>query len=65
MSIKQKLNIFEKMYDIIVILVDFWGNIPRFWLFFCYPDPFHETDLDPAGQNETDPNCLIYLIFLR
>ena len=41
MSIKQKFNIFEeKMYDNLVILIDFCGNFPLFWLIFCYPDPF-------------------------
>jgi hypothetical protein len=30
------------MYDL-MIFVDFRGNLPRFWLIFCYPDqdPFH------------------------
>ena len=32
---------FEKMYDILVILVDFCGNFPWFWLIFCYMDPKH------------------------
>ena len=30
MSVKQKFNIFEKMYDILVILVDFGGNFHDF-----------------------------------
>ena len=50
MSVKHKFNIFFKMYDIFMILVDFCGNFPRFWLNFCYQVP------DPADQNETDPN---------
>ena len=29
MSAKQKINIFEKLYDILVILVDFCGNFPK------------------------------------
>ena len=29
-----------------MILVDFCGNIPWFWLIFCNPDPFHEMDPD-------------------
>ena len=42
MSVKHKLNIFEKKtYDILVIL-DFCENFPRFWQIFCYPDPFHD-----------------------
>ena len=36
---KHKLNSFEKMYDILMNLVDYSGNFPRFWLIFCYPDP--------------------------
>ena len=36
------------MYDILVILVDFCGNFPLFWLIFCNPDP--------ADQNETNPD---------
>ena len=48
---KHKFNSFEeKMYDILMIFVDFCWNFPWFWLIFCYPDP------DPADQNETDPN---------
>ena len=43
-----------------MILVNFCGNFPSFWLIFGYPDPFpdpfHETDPDPCGRNETDPN---------
>ena len=35
------------MYDILMILVDFGGKFPCFWLTFCYPDPFHEIDPDP------------------
>ena len=50
MSVKQEINIFKKMYDILLILVDFCGNLRWFWLIFCYPDS------DPADQNETDPN---------
>ena len=52
MFVKQKINIFEKIYDILVILVDFCGNFPWFWLIFCHPDP------DPADQiqKETDPS---------
>jgi len=52
MSVKDKFNIFEKMYDILMILVDFCGNFPRFQAIFCYPDP--------ADQNmkriQTDPD---------
>ena len=59
MSVKNKFNIFEKMYDILLILVDFCGNFPWFTHIFCYPDE------DPADQNETDPNgseTLLYII---
>ena len=44
MSAKHMFNIFIKMYDIFMILVDIFGNFP------CYPDPY------PADKNETDPN---------
>ena len=40
MSVKQKCNIFEKMYDILVIYVDFCRNFHDFGRFFCYQDPF-------------------------
>ena len=40
----------KKKYDILMILVDFCGYFPGFWLIFCYPDP------DPTDQNATDPN---------
>ena len=36
MSVKQNVNIFEKMYNVLVILADFWVNSPWFWLFFCF-----------------------------
>ena len=38
MSIKQKFNIFETMYNILVIFVEILAG-------FCYPEP------DPAGHN--------------
>ena len=58
MSVKHKFNTFEKMDDILIILVNFCGNFSLFWqFFFCYldpfPDPFHETD--STDQNKTDP----------
>ena len=59
MSVEQKFNIFEKKC---IIFLKFWlilnENFQWFWLIFCYPDPFYETDPDPdpVGRNETDPN---------
>ena len=50
MSVNISLIALKKLYDILMILVDFCGNFPRFWLIFCYLDP------DPADQNETDPD---------
>ena len=50
-----KQNIFEKMYYVLVILVYFL----KFSMIFCYPDPFHETDPDPTGRNETDPTLIV------
>ena len=48
------------MYDILVILVDFCGNFPWFWLFFATRIRicFIEADPDPylADRNETDPD---------
>ena len=51
-------NIFQKLYDILVILVDFCGNFQWFGWYYAYPDPFHETNPnpEPGCQNETDPN---------
>ena len=49
MSVNISLIVLKKMYDNVMILVDFLcGNFPWFWLIFGYPDP--------ADQNETDPN---------
>ena len=58
MSVKDKFNIFEKMYDILMILVDFCGNFQWFRRFFAtrIRIRFIKTDPDPADQNETDPN---------
>ena len=57
MSVKHKFNTFEKMDDILIILVDFCGNFYHFGCFFCYldpfPDPFDETD--STDRNKTDP----------
>ena len=39
MSVNISLIVLKKMYDILMILGDFCGNFPRFWLIFCYPDP--------------------------
>ena len=42
----------------------FCGMFWLFWLIFCYLDPFHETDTDPADQNETDPQHWIINNFI-
>ena len=53
-SVKLMFDIFEKkMYDILMILVDFCGSFPWFWLSFCNP------------ENETDPNQKHSLFFLQ
>ena len=31
------ISLMKKMYDILMILVDFCGNYPWCWLIFCYP----------------------------
>ena len=41
MSVNISLIVLKKMYDILMIFVDFCWNFPWFWLIFCYPDPFH------------------------
>ena len=43
MSVNISLIVLKKMYDILMILDDFCGQFPWFWLIFCYPDPdqFH------------------------
>ena len=64
MSVKQKFDISKKIYDILVILVDVCGQFFLYWLIFCYPDPFHETDQDPAGRNKMDPNGFEKLLYL-
>ena len=64
MSVKQKFDISKKIYDILVILVDVCGQFFLYWLFFCYPDPFHETDQDPAGRNKMDLNGFEKLLYL-
>ena len=53
MSVKHKFNIFEKIYDVLMILVDFCGNSPWFWLIFCFPDPdpFHENGSGSGWPN--------------
>ena len=53
---KHKFNSFEKMYDILMIYVDFFENFPGFRLIFCYPDLFIEVDPGPADKNKTDPD---------
>ena len=42
MSVNISLIVLKEMYDILMILVDFFFNFPRFYLIFCYLDP------DPA-----------------
>ena len=60
MLVNISLIVLKKMYDILMIFVDFCWNFPWFQAIFCYPDPdpdpFIKTDPDPADQNETDPN---------
>ena len=55
MSVKHRINNYEKMWDILM-MCGFMRNIPGFWQIFLHPDQlpnmFHETD--PADQNETD-----------
>ena len=46
----KKNNIFEKMYDILVILVNFGGNFPWYWLIFCYQDPADQNTKEPNGS---------------
>ena len=45
MSVNISLIVLKKMYDILMILVNFCGHFPGFWLIFGYPDP--------VDQNET------------
>ena len=54
---KHKFKSFEKMYDILMIFVDFCWNFAWFFatrirIRFIEADP----NSDPADQNETDPN---------
>ena len=53
---KHKFNRFEKMYEILMILVDFCGNFHDFGWIFATRIRFIEADPDPVDQNETDPN---------
>ena len=57
MSVKQKINIFETMYDILVILVDFLEIFHDLSWYFAIRTKIRsiEADPDPADQNETDP----------
>ena len=41
MSVNISLIVLKKMYDILMIFVDFCGKFPWFWPIFCYLDPFH------------------------
>ena len=47
------------LYDFLVILVDIISILLDFdfWLRFCYPDPYHEHEMDPdpGVRKETDP----------
>ena len=46
---KKKKNVFLKKFDILVILVDFYLNLPRFFFYldsFRIHFPFHEEDPD-------------------
>ena len=46
MCIKQKSDFFKKKYDILIILVDFYASLSRFFL--LPGSTFPELDLDPA-----------------
>ena len=49
MSVKQIFK--KKMHDIRMILGDFCGIFnTRFWLIYCNPDPFHETNQNGSGS---------------
>ena len=55
MSVKHKFDIFEKkMYDILMILVDFLWKFSKILADFLLPGSV--SDPDPADQNETDPD---------
>ena len=45
------MSVKQKMYGILVILVDFRENFPWFWLIFCYPVPADQNDTDPDPKN--------------
>ena len=56
MPVKQKFNTSEKMYDNLVNFGSFLWKFAIILADFCYSDPFHESNPDPAGRNEIDPN---------
>ena len=54
MSVKHKFDIFEKMYDVLMIFVEILHDFG--WFFATQIRiRFMETDPDPADQYETDP----------
>ena len=53
----------KKKFDILMILVDFCGNFPWFWLIFCYPDP-DETDPDPQHWFPDKCRFLVIEVYL-
>ena len=42
----------KKIYDILMILVDFCGKFPRFWHIFATQIRFHVTELDPDPADQ-------------
>ena len=50
MPVKQKFNTSEKMYDSLVNFGSFLWKFAIILTDFCYPDPFHESNPDPAGR---------------
>ena len=57
MSVKQKFNNFEEKK--VWYSCDFCRFLKKISMIlgdFLLPNPFHETDPDPAGRNETDPD---------
>ena len=58
MSVNISLIVLKKMYDILMILVDFCESFHDFGQFFATQNRirFIEAEPDPADQNETNPN---------
>ena len=55
MCVKQKCNLYFQKYYILVIFVEFYASFPWFLQFFATRIRIRIIDMDPGGQNDTDP----------